>query len=405
MTIEFKQSDQKKFNRFSDTTVNNNSVYVTGLIMVKNQEKHILDAVKSLFTVCDHVVVVDTGSTDKTVEIVRAEYPDVQLERENWIENYALMRNKTLKYVKKGWIFVLDADESIISDLSYNNLHSFLEYLDKKYPDENVSCTIRTKLSKSYSVFARKRAIFRKKADIRYIGLVHEELVSLKKRLLTIDTNIDVLNYGVYADEVKKFDKKERYSKLLLKQMKLDPHNPRWIVMVSPYCAKHNIFPKKFYVSELRRFIFKNRNDDYKDNNINKSKYLKYLLVRYFFVLHESKNIDLALPCIEYAKKCFPYDANILTLYSRLKLEIRDAEDEYFFGQELQRLQFMNRNPELVHEESQGTEDAMDLIMVRLLMNMRQYDKARQLLSHITNPLDVEELQPELNLFKIKRTK
>lgn len=86
-------------------------------------------------------------------------------------------------------------------------------------------------------------------------------------------------------------------------------------------------------------------------------------------------------------------------------MEIRDAEDEYFFGQELQRLQFMNRNPELVHEESQGTEDAMDLIMVRLLMNMRQYDKARQLLSHITKPLDVEELQPELNLFKIKRTK
>lgn len=46
---------------------NKNDVFLTGLIMVKNQEKNIINAIKSIQKYCDLLVIVDTGSTDKTV--------------------------------------------------------------------------------------------------------------------------------------------------------------------------------------------------------------------------------------------------------------------------------------------------------------------------------------------------
>lgn len=402
--IRFKENSNNIFKNFTNKQVNKTSpVLITGLIMVKNQEKHILDAINSLNKLCDHIIVVDTGSTDNTVKVIKNNFPKVQLERNKWIENYGLMRNITLNYIKKGWIFVLDSDELVLSDLTYEELHDFVSYLDKKYKNQDVSCTAKIKVKKSSEIFSRKRVLFRQSNSIKYNGLVHEELVSTsEKKLMTIDTNIDILNYGVYVKEMKKFNKNSRYSKLLLKQMNIEPENPRWVVMVSPFCVKHNIFPKKFYIDRLRHFIFINKIDNYEITNILKTPYLRYLLVRYFFVLHEDKKIDLAMKCIKFAMQEFPYDANILTLFSRLKLEILDSEEEYLFGKELLKLRLFKNHQELVHEASQGTENALDVVMVRLLMNLRKYKEAKQLLKTINNPIDKIDLKPEINLFKLK---
>ncbi len=69
--IEYKFHSAKHFQRYKMNS-NKNDVFLTGLIMVKNQEKNIINAIKSIQKYCDLLVIVDTGSTDKTVENIES---------------------------------------------------------------------------------------------------------------------------------------------------------------------------------------------------------------------------------------------------------------------------------------------------------------------------------------------
>jgi hypothetical protein len=57
--IEYKFHSAKHFQRYKMNS-NKNDVFLTGLIMVKNQEKNIINAIKSIQKYCDLLVIVDT---------------------------------------------------------------------------------------------------------------------------------------------------------------------------------------------------------------------------------------------------------------------------------------------------------------------------------------------------------
>ena len=82
---------------------------ISACVIVKNEEKNLpawLDGVKNI---ADEIIVVDTGSTDKTVEI--AEKAKVNLYRFEWIHDFAAAKNFALSKAKGDWIIFLDADE------------------------------------------------------------------------------------------------------------------------------------------------------------------------------------------------------------------------------------------------------------------------------------------------------
>ena len=68
--IEYKFHSAKHFQQYKVNSTKNN-IFLTGLIMVKNQEKNIVNAIKSIQKYCDLLVIVDTGSTDKTIENIK----------------------------------------------------------------------------------------------------------------------------------------------------------------------------------------------------------------------------------------------------------------------------------------------------------------------------------------------
>lgn len=78
-------------------------------MMVKNEERFLEEALRSAQGFCDELVVVDTGSTDRTVEIARdlgavvSHFP--------WNDSFSEARNVTLRRSTGRWIAVLDADE------------------------------------------------------------------------------------------------------------------------------------------------------------------------------------------------------------------------------------------------------------------------------------------------------
>ncbi len=78
-------------------------------IIVKNEELALPKCLASVQDVVDEMVVLDTGSTDRTIEI--AQQFDTKVYHFTWCNDFSAARNAALKYVTGDWILVLDADE------------------------------------------------------------------------------------------------------------------------------------------------------------------------------------------------------------------------------------------------------------------------------------------------------
>ena len=81
---------------------------ITAIIPTFNEEVHIKEAIESVLW-CDEIIVVDSFSTDKTVEIVQS-YPQVRLLQRQY-EHSASQKNWTIPQASHPWVFLLDADE------------------------------------------------------------------------------------------------------------------------------------------------------------------------------------------------------------------------------------------------------------------------------------------------------
>jgi len=80
-------------------------------MIVKNEEDWIANAIGSVRSVVDEIIIADTGSTDRTLERVRPFSPKVIDFK--WTDSFADARNASLAEARHPWILVLDADECI----------------------------------------------------------------------------------------------------------------------------------------------------------------------------------------------------------------------------------------------------------------------------------------------------
>jgi glycosyltransferase involved in cell wall biosynthesis len=82
---------------------------LSAAIITKNEEKRLPDCLKSLsFT--EEIIVVDSGSTDKTVQI--AQEFGCRVYQEDW-KGYGPQKNSALAKCKNDWVLMLDADERL----------------------------------------------------------------------------------------------------------------------------------------------------------------------------------------------------------------------------------------------------------------------------------------------------
>ena len=89
---------------------------LTIVILTKNEELHIVDVVNNAKLVTENILVVDSGSTDKTVEL--AEDSGAKVIFRAWDNDFAAQRNFALEYVQTEWVLYLDADERINDELA-----------------------------------------------------------------------------------------------------------------------------------------------------------------------------------------------------------------------------------------------------------------------------------------------
>ena len=84
-------------------------------MIVKNEEASLPSCLNSVKDVVDEMVVLDTGSIDRTSEIAR-EF-GARVNHFEWCNDFSKARNESLKYVQGDWVLVLDADEVLVPEI------------------------------------------------------------------------------------------------------------------------------------------------------------------------------------------------------------------------------------------------------------------------------------------------
>ncbi|MCL2102597.1 MAG: glycosyltransferase [Syntrophorhabdaceae bacterium] len=182
-------------------------------MMVQNEERNIERALASC-EFADEIVVVDGGSTDRTMEIL-SKHPRVVAATVPWKGNYADQRNESLSRCSGDWIIRLDADEAFSADFEKR-----IRGLLSGFPSDVIGCKIRQcnlvgseeYYSRVFDIFEWVPRIFRYRPEIRFRGTPHEWLEGLGEgRVVRI--NAYVVHYG-FLDKARYAEKGRAYAKM-----------------------------------------------------------------------------------------------------------------------------------------------------------------------------------------------
>lgn len=103
------------FNELSASYTATRRVKVSATIITKNEEEHIADCIASARLVADEIIVLDSGSTDNTVDIARQSADIVEVT--DW-PGFGIQKQRALDKVNGDWVLSIDADERITPELA-----------------------------------------------------------------------------------------------------------------------------------------------------------------------------------------------------------------------------------------------------------------------------------------------
>jgi glycosyltransferase involved in cell wall biosynthesis len=183
-------------------------------MIVKNEERFLAECLASVRDAVDEINVVDTGSTDRTVEIARSFGANV-IFRE-WRNDFGWARNESLAPATRRWTLVLDADEEITPD-SLALLRALRETpaeLTGVYVQiQNLVDDASGAASTMTHILPR---LFPTTPRIRYRNVIHESLViDGERHLLAAVSPITVRHKGYTAEILGARGKNERNQPLL----------------------------------------------------------------------------------------------------------------------------------------------------------------------------------------------
>ncbi len=139
-------------------------------MIVKNEEESLGACLESARTFVDEICIVDTGSTDSTLEIARAH--GARLKTIDWPDDFAEARNHSIDMATGDWILVLDADERLRpgqeAELAAcvdhpRTIAAFQRITNHGDEGKMVSCLI--------------LRLFRNLPEHRFEGAIHEQII------------------------------------------------------------------------------------------------------------------------------------------------------------------------------------------------------------------------------------
>ncbi|MDD4089395.1 MAG: glycosyltransferase [Tissierellia bacterium] len=205
-------------------------MYITQCIIAKNEEENIEHCLSHLKPVVDEQIVIDTGSTDGTIDI--AKELGAKVFHFDWIDDFSAARNFALDKAKGDWIIFLDCDEYFSEDSVPLIRECIKKYGQRKKIEGLTTNFINIKsngeiISTVKNVSAR---IFKRKSYLRYKNKIHEILVNINKaneNIVRADISnlLKIYHTGYDKTIVNEKNKNERNFELLEKELEDNPRD------------------------------------------------------------------------------------------------------------------------------------------------------------------------------------
>ncbi|MDD2420788.1 MAG: glycosyltransferase [Heliobacteriaceae bacterium] len=213
-------------------------------MMVRDEAKHLERCLGSVIGVVNEIILIDTGSQDKTVEI--AQSFNAKVFYEPWIDHFAKIRNASMDKATGQWILILDADDELspeakeqIPQLARKGIADgyALYTVNHIGPKENLS---------SLGHFSGR--LFRNRPDLYYVGAIHEQIAG------PIPPHIEsrpyiIFHHGYLHDEEKDQKRNRRNMTILTWELDFHPRNSYF-----QYQAGLEAYKQKDYQQALHHF-------------------------------------------------------------------------------------------------------------------------------------------------------
>lgn len=194
-------------------------------MIVKNEERFLERCLQSVAGIVDEINVVDTGSTDATLEIA-ARY-GARVEQHEWRNDFAWARNKSLAMATKRWILQLDADEELLSE-SAGDLR-----LLKSVPAHLTALLVRCRNASDSrntggTVSHAITRIFPNDSRIRFRGRIHEfpAVDGAATAIAAVNSAIKIVHYGYLDSVIAERDKFARNTRMIEESVAAEPEEP-----------------------------------------------------------------------------------------------------------------------------------------------------------------------------------
>lgn len=194
-------------------------------MIVKNEENSLPNCLESVRNLADEIIVLDTGSLDKTPKI--AEEFGAKVYHFNWCDDFAIARNEALKYVSGKWVLILDADEILNQTI--------IPILQKIMQRENnlVINLVREEIGAKQSPYSLLSRLFRKHPEIYFTNPYHAMIDDSVIKLLEKESHwviaslpqVAIFHTGYEIDTIIAKDKVKRAKKAMEKYLSKNPND------------------------------------------------------------------------------------------------------------------------------------------------------------------------------------
>ncbi len=200
-------------------------------MITKNNENFLGDCLNSVKDLVDEIIVVDTGSGDRTKEIASS-FTD-KIYDFAWADDFSAARNESLKYATGDWILVLDADE-VLDGGDFSNIREVINdwnvsgyrVMTRNYSnDSSVTGWIPSSdgFSKNFTGWfpSIKVRLFQNNKNILFKGEIHEMVDDNIEKSKIKTLNVPVHHYGASVG------KSGKYLELTKKKIVSNPNDAK----------------------------------------------------------------------------------------------------------------------------------------------------------------------------------
>ncbi len=357
-------------------------------MIVRNEEKMLPDCLQSLKDYVMEIILVDTGSTDRTKEIAH-EY-GCKIIDFPWQDDFAMARNVALDNCTQPFILSIDADERLINPQILSKLCLNSPLLTGGWLVHLISEAVRPDGAVDKFVTNLLR-LFRNDLRIRFRGIIHEQIhFSILDLGLQIQNSpLEFVHLGYSSDKNDMPAKQLRNLDLLNKVIQKNPDSYNYFQRGKTYLALNELQKADSDLAEAMKLI--------DDNNVLLPQILNFgaiIATRLGLRDIAKQRAEMSLKIIP--KQAFAYFA-LAELYFEAKI-FKEALDNYLKLDEMQALQDLHA---MIAGDYRMPGEELAYKIGKCYLELKEFETSEKyfLVGNQINPGDINNLAGLANLY------